>query len=160
VGIDRVIAEADVAKATLYHHFASKEALVVAFLELREQRWTHGWLEAEVERRAAHPRDRAVAVFDALDEWFRRSDYEGCSFVNTLLEIGDRDSLVHKETVRHLAIIRTILEGYAAQAGVSDPEETSHQLQILVMGAVVAAGRADVDAARRARPLVDALLAG
>jgi AcrR family transcriptional regulator len=159
VGIDRVIAEADVAKATLYHHFASKEALVVAFLELREQRWTHGWLEAEVERRAANPCDRAVAVFDALDEWFRRSDYEGCSFINTLLEIGDRDSLVHKETLRHLTIIRRILESYAEQAGASDPQETSHQLQILVMGAIVSASRADVDAARRARPLVDALLA-
>lgn len=159
VGIDRVIAEADVAKATLYHHFASKEALVVAFLELREQRWTHGWLEAEVERRAANSRDRAVAVFDALDEWFRRSDYEGCSFINTLLEIGDRDSLVRKETLRHLEIIRRILERYAEQAGASDPRETSHQLQILVMGAIVSASRADVDAARRARPLVDALLA-
>jgi AcrR family transcriptional regulator len=160
VGIDRVIAQADVAKATLYHHFPSKEALVVAFLERREQRWTREWLEAEADRLAAKPQQRALAVFDALDAWFRRPDYEGCSFINTLLEIRDRDSTVHKETVRHLAVIREILARYAEQAGASRPEEIGGQLQILLMGSIVSANRGELDAARRARPLAAALLAG
>jgi AcrR family transcriptional regulator len=159
VGIDRVIAEAGVAKATLYHHFPSKEALVIAFLERRGQRWTHGWLEAEADRRAAAPPQRALAVFDALDAWFRRPDYEGCSFINTLLEIKDRDSPVHRETVRHLGVVREILARYAEQAGVSCPEETGGQLHILLMGSIVAASRGELDAARRARPLAAALLA-
>jgi AcrR family transcriptional regulator len=160
VGIDRIIAEAEVAKATLYHHFPSKEALVIAFLDLREARWTHGWMCAEVERRAAVPQERALAVFDAYDDWFHRPDYEGCSFINTLLEINDRASAVYRAAVHHLAVIRELLVGYAEDAGASNPEEVGHQLQILLMGSIVAAGRGDTEAALRARPLAASLLAG
>jgi AcrR family transcriptional regulator len=159
VGIDRIISEADVAKATLYHHFASKDALVLAFLELREERWTYGWLKGEVERRAADPAQRALAVFDTFDEWFHRPHFEGCSFINTLLEVSDRDNPIHKQTEHHLAVLRGILESYAEQAGASDPQETGYQLQTLAMGSIVSASRGDVDAARRARPLVASLLA-
>ena len=158
VGIDRVIAEADVAKATLYHHFASKEALVIAFLELRHQRWTHEWLEVEAERRAAHPRDRLMSIFDAFDEWFHDAEFEGCSFINTLLEISERESLVHREAVRHLAAIRDLLVTYAEQAGVRHPVEVGAQLQIILIGAIVSASRGDLDAAQRARPLAALLL--
>lgn len=154
-----MIAEAGVAKATLYHHFPSKEALVIAFLELRERRWTREWLEAEAERRAARPQERALAVFDALDAWFKRPDYEGCSFINTLLEITDAHSAVHMETVRHIAVVRATLARYAEQAGAIRPEEAGHQLQMLVMGSIVSASSGDVDAAQRVRPLVVALLA-
>ncbi len=160
VGIDAIISEADVAKATLYHHFPSKDALVLAFLDLREERWTYGWLKAEAERTAADPADRAVAVFDALDDWFHRPDYEGCSFINTLLEIADRDDPIHEATVRHLAAVRGVLERFAEQAAVKDARETANQVQILMMGAIVSASRGDLDAARRARPLVVSLLAG
>jgi AcrR family transcriptional regulator len=155
VGIDRIIAEAGVAKATLYHHFASKEDLVIAFLDLRERRWTHDWLVAEVERRAATPRGRALAMFDALDEWFHGPDFEGCSFINTLLETTGKDDPVYRETVRHLDVIRAILETYAEQAGAVDSKEIAYQLQILAMGAIVSAGRGDPEAARRARVLAE-----
>jgi AcrR family transcriptional regulator len=157
VGIDRIIAEAGVAKATLYHHFASKEDLVLAFLDLREERWAHDWLEAEAERLAETPQERALAVFDALDEWFRRPDFEGCSFINTLLETNDGDP-IRRETVRHLAAIRTIFETYAEQAGATNPQETGYRLQILVMGAIVSASGGDAEAAQRTRPLADLLL--
>jgi AcrR family transcriptional regulator len=158
VGIDRIIAEADVAKATLYHHFASKEALVIAFLDLRQQRWTYGWLKREAERRAANPRERVLAVFDALDEWFRTPDFEGCSFIATLLEINDPDSAVHREAARHLAAIRGVFAAFLADAGALDAEGDSYQVQILAMGAIVSAARGDLDAARRVRPLAASLL--
>jgi AcrR family transcriptional regulator len=157
VGIDRTIAEADVAKATLYHHFASKEELVLAFLDLREQRWTRDWLEAEAEG-AATTQGRVLAVFDALDEWFHRPDFEGCSFINTLLEINDENDPVHRDTVRHLDVIRALLSTYAEQAGAAKPEEVGYQLQILAMGAIVSASRGDYEAARRTRPLAELLL--
>ena len=84
------------ARATLYRHFVSKDALVLAFLELREERWTRDWLQHEVELRAADPADRLLAIFDVFDEWFQRSDFEGCSFVNVLLEIGEPAHELHR----------------------------------------------------------------
>jgi AcrR family transcriptional regulator len=158
VGIDRIIAEAPVAKATLYHHFASKEDLVCSFLELRESRWTVDWLQAEVERLAAAGDNRALAVFDALDEWFHRPDFEGCAFINTLLEISDAESPIHESAVRHLEVVRAILEDYAIQAGVESPVEISYQLQLLTMGAIVSASRGDSQAASRARALAELML--
>jgi AcrR family transcriptional regulator len=160
VGIDRIIAEADVAKATLYHHFGSKEALVVAFLDLRQKRWTYGWLLTAAERKGASAKGRVLALFDALDEWFRTPEFEGCSFIATLLEINDRDSVVHNEAVRHLAAVRGMVQGFLEEAGVRNATDTSYQLQILMMGAIVSASRGDIDAAQRARPLAASLLAG
>src|ERR671911_3197622 len=91
VGIDEVVARAGVAKATLYRHFPSKNDLVLAFLERREQRWTREWVEAEARRRGSTPELRLLAIFDLFDEWFRDSDFEACSFINVLLELGCED---------------------------------------------------------------------
>jgi AcrR family transcriptional regulator len=158
VGIDRIVAESGVAKMTLYRHFASKDDLVLAFLDLREQRWTREWLEAEIERLAASPGGSLLGIFDALDEWFGSPDFDGCAFINTLLEIHDRSDPVHQQAVRHLDVIRDILKDQAQQAGVGSPEEIAYQLQILMMGATVSASRGDRSAAGRARELAELLL--
>lgn len=159
VGVDRIIAEAPVAKATLYHHFASKEELVCAFLELRERRWTFEWLQSETERMAEAERQRALVVFDVLEGWFQRPDFEGCAFINTLLETSNNSGdVVHQAAVRHLEVIRAILERYAEEAGAANPGEMAHQLQILMMGAIVSAGCGDLHSARRARSLAEVLL--
>jgi AcrR family transcriptional regulator len=159
VGVDTIVAESQVAKMTLYRYFPSKQELVLAFLDLRDQRWTHEWLEVEIERLAATPRERVLAIFDLFDEWFRRRDYEGCPFISTLLEIDDKDSPIHGAAVRHLDSIRAILELNAEQAGATNPEATAYELQILMMGAIVSATRGDLDAAHRARRLAEMLLA-
>lgn len=148
VGVDRIIAEANVTKRTFYRHHPSKEHLVLAFLEERWRRWTHDWLEAAVERSAPDPPDRTLAVFDVLDEWFHRPDYEGCSFIRTLHEVPD--GLVHEATIRQFDLVRTMVAEYAAQSGVARPEEFSYQIQILMMGSMVSALRGDLNAARRA----------
>jgi AcrR family transcriptional regulator len=158
VGIDRIIAEAPVAKATLYHHFASKEDLACAFLDLRQRRWTVEWLQAEAERRAVTGAGRVLAVFEALDEWFNRADYEGCAFIRTLLEVSDRNDPIRQRAVRHLEDIRTMMAGYAEQAGLKNAVSVGHQLQLLMMGAIVAASFGDSQAARRAQPLAERVL--
>src|SRR3981189_540259 len=84
VGVDEVIAHAGVAKATLYAHFPSKDDLVLAFLEQREQRWTLEFVETEARRRGTTPEEQLLAIFDAFDEWFRRHDFEACSFIKLL----------------------------------------------------------------------------
>lgn len=160
VGVDQVIAHADVAKATLYRHFASKDDLVVAFLAQREELWTKAWVEAESQRRGSTPEERLLAIFDLFGEWFERDDFEGCSFINILLETGDRGEPVGRASTEHLANIRAIISSRAAEAGLRDPEEFAHSWHILMKGSIVAAGEGDRQAARRAqamgRMLIDA----
>ncbi len=153
VGVDAVIGEAGVAKMTLYRNFASKDDLILAFLERREVRWTHGWVRAESQRLGDTPVQRLLAIFEIFGEWFARPDFEGCSFVTTLLEVTDRDSLVRQASVQHLANIRSYLCGLAAEAGVADPDSFARQWHILMKGSIVAAAEGDTHAAARAREL-------
>ena len=159
VGIDSIIDRSGVARMTLYRHFASKDALVLAFLERREQRWTRDWLQAEVERRATEPGERLLAIFDVFDEWFQRPDFEGCSFVNVLLEISDPAHDLNRASADSLARIRAFVESLASQAGVPDPDDFARQWHILMKGSIVSAGEGDRQAARRAQELGRLLLA-
>jgi len=159
VGVDRVIAESGVAKMTLYRHFGSKDELVLEFLRRREQRWTQEWLQNEVELRTDDPAERLLAIFDVFDVWFRTEDFEGCSFINVLLEIADQSSPVRRATVEHLATIRSFLQGLATAAGVGDPEDFACSWHILMKGSIVAAGEGDRDAALRAQAIGKLLLA-
>jgi AcrR family transcriptional regulator len=159
IGINRIIAEAAIAKATLYRHFASKEELVLAVLQLREDLWSVGWLELEIKQRAHTPRARLLAIFDAFDEWFRREDYESCLFANALLETHDRTSPIARASVAHLANVHTLVRDLAEEAGIPDPDSFARQWQLLMLGSITAAAIGDADAARRARDLATLLLA-
>jgi AcrR family transcriptional regulator len=151
VGIDTIVEQSGVARMTLYRHFASKDALVLAFLERREQRWTKDWLQRAVEQRASDPEQRLLAIFDVFDEWFRQTDFEGCAFINVLLEIGDPTHVLHHASAEYLARIRVFVADLAREAGVADPEPFARQWHILMKGSIVAAGEGDHEAAKRAQ---------
>jgi AcrR family transcriptional regulator len=159
VGVDRIIARSGVAKMTLFRHYPSKESLALSFLRQREELWTRAWLQREVERRASDARARLLAIFDVFDPWFRRTDYEGCSFVRVLLEIDDRRDPVRMATVRHIEAIRDYLRQLATDAGIRDPGEFCRRWHLLMMGSIVAAVAGDRDAALRARQAGSVLLA-
>jgi AcrR family transcriptional regulator len=159
VGVDRIIAESGAAKMTLYRNFASKDELILAFLERRAELWTRGWLQAEIERRGGTPARRLLAIFDVFGEWFVQEDFEGCSFINVMLEVVDGGDPVRQSTVRHLSQIRDFLRGLAAEAGIEDTDAFARQWHILMKGSIVAAGEGDHEAASRARELGELLLA-
>jgi AcrR family transcriptional regulator len=158
VGVDAIIERSGVARQTMYRHFGSKQDLVLAFMQRREETWTYGWLAAEVRRRSRDPRERLLAIFDVFDEWFRTPEFEGCSFINVMLEHPDEQHPLHRAAASHLARIRDFLQELAAQAGIPDPEPFARQWHILMKGSIVAAGEGDRDAALRAQRLATLLL--
>ena len=158
VGVDRIIAECGIAKMTLYRNFPSKDDLIVAFLERREERWTRAWLQAEAERRGTTPAERLLAIFDTFGEWFGQEGFEGCSFINVMVEVVEPGSPVRQATIRHLETIRAFVRGLAAEAGIEDTDAFARQWHILMKGSIVAAGEGDREAARRAREVAALVL--
>ncbi len=159
IGVDTITAEADVAKMTLYRNFASKNDLAIAFLALREERWTKRWVQAEVLRRGETPAEQLLTIFEIFSEWFAREDFEGCAFITSLLEFDDRADPVRTACVTHLANIRAFVGELATAAGVADPEWFAGQWHILMKGSIVAAHEGDASAALKAREMGLLLLA-
>jgi AcrR family transcriptional regulator len=157
VGVADVVETAGVAKATLYRHFPSKTELVLAFLERRERLWTRDFVEAGIRARASTPEERLLSIFDLFDEWFGREDFEGCSFVNVLLEMGV-EHRAGEASARHLENIRSLVAELAEEAGLRDPTAFAHTFHILMKGSIVAAAEGDPAAARRARPVAELLV--
>ena len=157
VGVDEVIDRAGVAKATLYRHFPSKDDLVIAFLERREERWTLAWVEAEARRRGTTPEEQLLAIFELFDEWFRRDDFEACSFINVLLEMGPAHP-AGQASVRHLASIRAVVGRLAEEAAFRDPASFAHSWHILMKGSIVSATEGDAHAAKRAQAMARLLI--
>jgi AcrR family transcriptional regulator len=158
VGVDAIIERSGVARQTMYRHFGSKQDLVLAFLARREELWTYGWLAAEVKRRATDPRERLLAIFDVFDGWFHSPDFEGCSFINVMLEHPAETHPLHRAAADYLARIRDFVGELAQEAGIADPEPFARQWHILMKGSIVAAGEGDHEAARRAQRLGQLLL--
>lgn len=142
----------------MYRHFASKQDLVVAFLERRDELWTRSWLQGEVQQRSADPREQLLAIFDVFDAWFRTPEFEGCSFINVMLEHPGSEHVLHIESCAYLHRIRDFLTELAGRAGILEPESFAREWHILMKGSIVAAGEGDRDAARRAQRIAALLL--
>jgi hypothetical protein len=121
--------------------------------------WTRSWLQREVERRGSTPSARLLAVFDVFDKWFRRSDFEACSFLKVLLEYDDRGHPVRSAVEGHIGTVFAFLRHLAEGAGARDADELARQWQMLMMGSIIAAYAGDRNAARRARKVGQLLLA-
>ncbi|MDP7721150.1 TetR/AcrR family transcriptional regulator [Mycobacterium sp. TY814] len=158
VGTEEVIERAGVAKATLYRHFATKNALVLAVLERREVLWTHGLIEERSASLGSTPEEQLLAIFDVLHEWFQNRDgFEGCSFINVLLELG-ADHPAGKASIVHINNVREIVLKRAVAAGLRDVEDFARSWQILMKGAIILAAVGDIDAALRSRTMARGLI--
>ncbi|MEU6832894.1 TetR family transcriptional regulator [Nocardia beijingensis] len=158
VGLDRLLQASGVGRASFYRHFASKDDLVVAVLEDRDRRWLD-WLRESVEQ-TGDPAARPLAVFDALAQRFARKDFRGCAFINTMVEVADRESAAHQVADRHKRRVIEYLDELLTEAGRSDADELAAELALLVDGAIVTAVREGTpEAASRARAIAERLLA-
>jgi AcrR family transcriptional regulator len=158
VGTDEVIERAGVARATLYRHFATKDDLVLAVLKRREEVWTHGLIEAQSAKRGNTPEEQLLAIFDVMHDWFQlRDGYEGCSFINVLLELG-ADHPAGRASVAHIDHVRDIVRRRAQAAGLSDVEDFASSWHILMKGAIILAAVGDLNAAQRAQRMARTLI--
>jgi AcrR family transcriptional regulator len=151
VGTDLVIERAAVAKATLYRHFATKNDLVLAVLQRREQLWTHGLIEMQSRQRGSTPEEQLLAIFDVFHDWFQiRDGFEGCSFINVLLEMGATHP-VGQACVAYLDNIRDMVRQRALAAGLLDVDNFARSWHILMKGSIISAAEGDLEAAHRAQ---------
>ncbi len=150
VGIDTVLAKSGCAKASLYSNFNSKVDLAIAFLDRRETVWTRQWLESEIRSRAVDPKARLLAIFDVFDGWFQKKSFEGCSFINVLLETK-ADSPIHEAAVVHLAKIRAFVRELALEANLRDADKFAQVWHMLMKGSIISAGEGNREAAREAK---------
>jgi AcrR family transcriptional regulator len=144
VGVDTVVAESGVAKATLYKHFPRKDDLVLAYLDKVDQAW-FGQLRAAARAAGDDPREQMVGIFDALVSACRRDGYHGCAFINTAVE-HQTGTEVHARTVEHKNVVRAWVTDLARRASAADPELLGRQLTLLLDGGL-AAGVLDADPA-------------
>ncbi|MFJ5862414.1 TetR/AcrR family transcriptional regulator [Pseudarthrobacter sp. NPDC092439] len=143
-GIDTIIAESGVAKATFYKYFPAKDDLILAYLEKVDAVWT-GQLKAAAEAAGPEPAGQLVGLFDALGTACRRDGYRGCAFINAAAESA-AGTRVHQRTVAHKQQILHWLETLADQAGAGDPARLARSLSLLLDGGL-AGGALDADPA-------------
>ncbi|WP_433723914.1 TetR/AcrR family transcriptional regulator [Nocardia sp. CA-129566] len=158
VGTDEVIDVAGVAKATLYRHFPSKDDLVLAVLQRREQVWTIGLVEQQSRLRGSTPEEQLLAIFDVFDDWFHtREDFDGCSFINVLLELGAAHP-AGAASIQYLDNVRAIVRERAEAAGLREPDDFARSWHILMKGSIISAAEGDLQAARRAQAMARTLI--
>ena len=152
-GVDRIISEAGVSKKTLYNHFKSKDELVLATLRKRDEIFRNN-LMRETERLAENPKERLLAVFDVIDQWFHDKSFSGCMFINASAEFSDSNSPSRLLCAEHKRLQREYIQELAVLAGAKHPEELAKCLSLLIEGSIVNAYvERDMGAARRAKKM-------
>jgi AcrR family transcriptional regulator len=156
VGIDRIIEHAGVAKASLYNTFGSKDELVRAYLTARHVRRRER-IGRAVEG-AATPRDKMLAVFDALDAAIADPSFRGCAFAKASAEI-DHAGVVTAVVEEQRIWVHELFTGLARGAGAADPDGLAEQLVLLYDGATTSAQMdRNLHAARAAKQVAAALV--
>jgi AcrR family transcriptional regulator len=137
-GIDAIIIEAGTAKTTLYKLFGSKTNLVHAVLETEGKLWRE-WFIAAIEAGGGDAQTKLARIFPALKQWFGQERFYGCPFINAVGEHDKDQKQFRVIALRHKKVVLTHIKGLTTEMGAADPEVLTHQLGLLMDGAIVAA---------------------
>jgi len=137
-GVDTIAAAAGVSKRTLYNHFASKDDLVLAYIELREHRWRKV-LDERLDA-VADPLDRIMAYFDAYFDVPDGEDFRGCAFINAAAEIPDSDSQALAYLRAKKERVRREIDALVHEAKIPDPEVVAATLVLVLEGGIALSG--------------------
>lgn len=137
VGIDTIIAEAGVAKRTLYRHFASKDELIAAYLERTNAEYL-GWIDEEIAKVDA-PVEKLRTYLALVQQRTTNPATVGCTFQVAAAEFPNLEHLGHKEAAAHKDEVRGRLRKLACEAGLLEPDLLADELLLLIDGAWAAA---------------------
>ncbi|MEV6442978.1 TetR/AcrR family transcriptional regulator [Amycolatopsis sp. NPDC051716] len=141
VGIDRIVAEAQVTRATLYRHFPGKEDLVVAYLQGVHEMEREGFGKVLVSGLSAADKLRAIA--GSIADGIRSAQFRGCAFLNAVAEYPDPTHPVHQAVLAHREWFLNIVTDLLAQVGDTPPELAGRHFVMLRDGAMVSGCLAD-----------------
>lgn len=137
VGVDTLCAISGVGKMTLYRHFATKEELIVAYLE-RSNALFWEWFE-ESTAAANKPEDKIIAFFHAVEIWVQDPACHGCPFLNAVVDFPDLGHPAHQVALAHRQAVRARFRELTAQANLPHPDRLADHLLLLMVGAFMAA---------------------
>ena len=150
IGVDTLAAEAGVSKRTLYNHYPSKDALIVAYLQRRLRL---------IPTNDKPPAEQILDDFDRLERAFAAEGFRGCAFVNAVAELKDPRHAANQVALQFKELRRAWFRSLLMRGGAADPEGLSLQLLLLVDGAIAAAlVRKDPTVARAAKAAARVLL--
>ena len=135
-GIDRILADAGVAKMTLYKHFRSKEELILAVLERRNDQFRESFSRFLRAKKRA-PERQLLAVFDWLITWVSSKGFRGCFLQKAMAEYQDLHDPIHRAALAHKTAFHEEIRGMVMETGLSDPKALADQLALLIEGAIV-----------------------
>jgi AcrR family transcriptional regulator len=137
VGVDQIVEEAGVSKASLYANYRTKDDLAVSYLRTRSENW-QAHVAEELPGRAEEPRERVLAIFDMLGEWFVMPGYRGCPFINAEAEYG-AGTATREVNLEHRAWVRSLFTDLLEEAGVPEAASVALRLVLLYDGSMIAA---------------------
>jgi AcrR family transcriptional regulator len=138
VGIDRIIAEAEVAKMSLYKHFPSKDELILAALKYREEKAME-FFRLAMERHNKKAKNPLRAFFIALKDWFESPGFRGCAFQNAAVELADPAHPATEFVRGHKQRFSEFLRGLVEEAIGKSAAKIASVVVLLVEGAIVTA---------------------
>ena len=159
VGIDQIYGQVGITKTAFYKHFESKDDLIIAVLNRRDQRELEEWGNYIRIRGRDDSRRQLSAFFELLEEWFSKPDFRGCFFLNALTEFPNENDPINRAARAHGEHLASMMLRFAAAAGADDPAALTQQLMLLITGAISSRHRTgDLGAAKTATRVAHVLI--
>jgi AcrR family transcriptional regulator len=138
VGVDAIVEKAGTAKTTLYKLFGSKYGLVEEVLNKEGEAW-RGWFIGAIQSAGPSARVKLAAIFPVLAQWFTDEHFYGCPFINAVGEHGKANDRLRALALQHKCEVLAYIRSLSAEAGAADPDSLTHEIALLIDGAIVAA---------------------
>lgn len=138
VGVDAIVDQAGTAKTTLYKLFGSKEQLVEEVLSREGVIW-RDWFTRTTTKAGSNARERLLAIFPVLAQWFRQKRFYGCPFINAVAEHDKTSDRLRELALGHKRQVLDYIRDLSVEVGAADPDRLTHEIALLIDGAIVAA---------------------